>query len=433
MQNVTAIKQEILNSSTIKSNRFDRPLLYLALGQSSGELLTDILSGDWDVKIAQTIDAAEEANEIYNVSVGLVYIDHFNVPDISRVMEKLKITNSDTRWIALVSSEALDDVNICGLIKDGFYDYHTLPIDKNRLSVTLGRAHGMVELPSRDLNSEDDGLSNYGLIGRSEAMDELFKSVCKVGDVDAPVLISGESGTGKERTAYAVHGQSDRRGGPFIAVNCGALPATLIQSELFGHEKGSFTGAHQRKIGRFEAAAGGTIFLDEIGDLPLDLQVTLLRFLQEKTIERVGGVESIEVDVRVIAATHVDLEKAIAQGRFREDLYYRLDVLHLEVPPLRDRTEDIELLAKFYFDNFSREKNTCVKGFSQRALDVMRNFSWPGNVRELINRVRQAMVMCESRLIQPTDLGLEGDIQNNRIMTLEKARAAAETSAIYIA
>jgi len=217
---------------------------------------------------------------------------------------------------------------------------------------------------------------------------------------------------------------------PFIAVNCGALPTNLIQSELFGHEKGAFTGAHQRKIGRIESAAGGTLFLDEIGDLALDLQVNLLRFLQEKTIERVGGTEKIHVDVRVIAATHVDLERAVKEGRFREDLYYRLNVLHLNVPSLREREQDIELLARFFFDKFAKEKNRNVKGFRRDTLQAMNDYEWPGNVRELINRIRRAMVMCDNRLITTADLGLERRLSQRRLTTLDEARTRAEKEAI---
>jgi DNA-binding NtrC family response regulator len=271
------------------------------------------------------------------------------------------------------------------------------------------------------------------MVGTSPVMQALFRDIRKVGAVDAPVLIQGESGTGKELTALAIHARSRRAGAPFMAVNCGALPANLIQSELFGHEKGAFTGAHQRKIGRIEAAAGGTIFLDEIGDLSLDLQVNLLRFLQAKTIERVGGTQSLQVDVRVIAASHVDLERAVAEGRFREDLYYRLNVLHLRVPALRERESDIELLARFFFEKFAKEKNPQVRGFSQQALQVMNTYAWPGNVRELINRIRRAMVMCENRLIAPGDLGLERRGVKRTIRTLGGARAAAEKEAIRYA
>jgi DNA-binding NtrC family response regulator len=248
--------------------------------------------------------------------------------------------------------------------------------------------------------------------------------------VDAPVLITGESGTGKELTALAIHERSARSAGLFMVVNCGALPVNLIQSELFGYEKGAFTGAQHRKIGRIEAASGGTVFLDEIGDLPFEMQVNLLRFLQEKTIARVGGNEQIHVDTRIIAATHVDMEKAVKERQFREDLFYRLNVLRLKTPALRNRQGDIELLAKYFFDQFSHEKRPNVKGFSPAAMDAMKNHTWPGNVRELINRTRRAMVMCESRLISPADLGLERLTPRHPVLTLDQVRARAEEEAV---
>ncbi len=245
------------------------------------------------------------------------------------------------------------------------------------------------------------------------------------------MLIAGASGTGKELAARAIHERSHRSQGPFIAVNCGALPANLIQSELFGHEKGSFTGAHQRQIGYIESAEGGTLFLDEIGDLSLDLQSNLLRFLQENTIERIGGRAVIDVDVRIIAATHIDLEKAVDDGAFRDDLYYRLDVLHLKMPDLCEREEDIELLARFFFDKFSRDRQSQLKGFSEAALRAMMDHGWPGNVRELINRVRRAMVMSDKRVISPQDLGFEVAQGERSAITLDAARAEAENEVIH--
>jgi DNA-binding NtrC family response regulator len=215
-----------------------------------------------------------------------------------------------------------------------------------------------------------------------------------------------------------------------VVVDCGSLPPTLIQSELFGYEKGAFTGAQQPHKGHIEAATGGTLFLDEIGELPRDLQVNLLRFLQEKTINRLGSARKIPVDVRVIAATHVNLEKAVREGRFREDLYYRLNVIHFSVPALRERDGDIELLADFYFRKFSSEAKFSAKGYSLAALQAMRNHAWPGNVRELINRIRQALVMCENGLIRPNDLGLGAVGIAHKRVPLDDARAAAEKCAI---
>jgi transcriptional regulator with PAS, ATPase and Fis domain len=270
------------------------------------------------------------------------------------------------------------------------------------------------------------------MVGKSRPMLDLYAKLDRVTRVDAPVLITGESGTGKELVARAIHQHSRRAAGPFVPVNCGGLPESLVHSELFGHERGSFTGAHQRKIGSIEAASGGTIFLDEIGDLPLELQANLLRFLQEKVIVRVGSTQRIPIDVRVIAATHVELDRAVREGRFREDLYYRLNVLHLSVPPLRERSGDIELLVAALFDAFADQKNSIVQGFGREAMRAMAAYSWPGNVRELMNRVQHAMIMSEHRLITPADLGLSSSSTPKNVITLSRARAAAESDVIRI-
>ncbi len=224
-------------------------------------------------------------------------------------------------------------------------------------------------------------------------MQALYRSIRKVAITDAPVFISGESGTGEELTAVAIHERSVRRDQPFVAINCGAIPPHLLQSELFGYERGAFTGANQRKIGRVEAANGGTLFLDEIGDLPLESQASLLRFLQERKIERLGGQTSTEVDVRIISATHVDMQTAMIEGRFRADLYHRLCVLQIDEPPLRVRGKDIELLANHMLKRFRKDASRRLRGFSPCAIAALHNYGWPGNVRELINRVRRAIVM----------------------------------------
>jgi two-component system, NtrC family, response regulator HydG len=231
-------------------------------------------------------------------------------------------------------------------------------------------------------------------------------SLRKYAPVDLPVLITGETGSGKEVAARALHALSARRERPFVAINCGALPPNLVQSELFGHERGAFTGANARRIGHFEAACGGTVFLDEIGDLPLDAQTSLLRLLQEGTLVRVGSSQPIKLDVRVLAATHVDLESAVAQGSFREDLYYRLNVLRLHMPALRERGGDIELLAQHFLDAFRLRHPGRARTFSGSARQAMRGFGWPGNVRELLNRVQRAAVVAEGTLISAADLDL---------------------------
>jgi len=245
------------------------------------------------------------------------------------------------------------------------------------------------------------------LIGNSPAMQRVFDAIRKFAASDAPVLVSGESGTGKELVARAIHERSAYGSGPFVPINCAALPATLIAAELFGHEKGAFTGASQRRIGRLELAQGGTILLDEIGDLPLELQGHLLRFLQEGVIDRVGGRRPVKIDARVICATNSDLGRAMGSGRFREDLYYRLNVLSVHLPSLRERGDDIELLATFFLRKLAKDHGRVVTGFTADGLARVRQHSWPGNVRELIAAIRRALVMTESVAIAARDLALD--------------------------
>lgn len=256
-------------------------------------------------------------------------------------------------------------------------------------------------LPTRGRAPAKDDPASL-LVGESPAMRRVRKEVRQFSASDAAVLITGETGTGKELAARALHGLSRSARGPFIAVNCAGLPPTLVSSELFGHEKGAFTGAHQRKLGRIEAARGGTIFLDEIGDFPFEIQAHLLRFLQEKTIERVGACQPVAVDVRVIAATNKDLAQEVKEGRFREDLYYRLHVLRLHLPPLREREGDVELLSRHFLAEF---RSGSAASLSLEAMDALRAHAWPGNVRELMGRVRRAAVTAEDGEVRPGDLG----------------------------
>ena len=267
----------------------------------------------------------------------------------------------------------------------------------------------LVELCERDDESEVNSAEFSDepfMVGNSPQMRAVFEAIRRFAATDAPVLITGESGTGKELAAQAIHERSPKGSGPFVAINCGGLPSELIASELFGYEKGAFTGATSRKIGRIEAASGGTVFLDEIGDLPIELQPHLLRFLQERTIDRVGGRTPITVDVRIIAATNANLREGVADGRFREDLFYRLDVLSLEMPPLRQRGDDLELLSTFFLRRFSAETGRSFQGFTADALQAIRKHGWPGNVRELISCVRRSVVMANDEWIDIDCLGL---------------------------
>ncbi|MFI8718550.1 sigma 54-interacting transcriptional regulator [Stenotrophomonas sp. NPDC077464] len=268
------------------------------------------------------------------------------------------------------------------------------------------------------------------LVGDSAVLQVARAALRKFAPVELPVLITGETGTGKELAAQALHALSPRHGRPFLAVNCGAIPAALVQSELFGHERGAFTGAATRRLGLFETASGGTVFLDEIGDLPLDAQTNLLRVLQEGTIERVGSNHPLSVDVRVVAATHVDLEQAVERGQFRRDLFYRLNVLRLPMPPLRERGTDILLLAEHFLASFRRRHVTRARGFSTEASRALQRFNWPGNVRELLNRVQRAAIVSEAELISVADLELLSPQVEMPQRLLHDARQAAERDAL---
>ncbi|KTC36527.1 sigma-54 dependent transcriptional regulator [Pseudomonas sp. L5B5] len=385
-------------------------------------LLPGLRTIGWDVDSCDLESARERSCD-----VGLLRLQPFHLERPEAVKDL--ISRSGTEWIAVLSQEVLRLQKVGDFVCEWFFDFHTLPFDVSRVQVTLGRAFGMARL--RGQGSVHVDQPEHELLGDSRSIRDLRKLLGKLAPTESPVLIRGESGTGKELVARTLHRQSQRHDKPFVAINCGAIPEHLIQSELFGHEKGAFTGAHQRKVGRIEAANGGTLFLDEIGDLPLELQANLLRFLQEKHIERVGGSQPIPVDVRVLAATHVDLEQAITSGRFREDLYYRLNVLQVITAPLRERHGDLGMLASHFAHFYSQETGRRPRSFSEDALVAMGKHEWPGNVRELANRVRRGLVLAEGRQIQASDLGLQGlSAQEAPMGTLEDYKHRAERQAL---
>ena len=282
-------------------------------------------------------------------------------------------------------------------------------------------------------DSADEEAEPLQMVGTSEAIRSVFGLIRRVASCDVPILLTGESGTGKELAALAIHDKSRRANGPFVAINCGAIPETLLESELFGVERGAYTGATQTRKGRFEAADGGTLLLDEIGDLAPVLQVKLLRFLQDHIIERVGGRTATHVDVRVIAATNRDLHAMVAAGTFREDLYFRLAVLTIDLPPLRDRDEDVVLMARFFLQRYRRDASRPLTGYSREAIDAILRYNWPGNIRELINRVRRAVVVAEGPLITPADLDLAQSHAVEPISSLRDARREAERRCVRLA
>jgi two-component system NtrC family response regulator len=316
-------------------------------------------------------------------------------------------------------------------VGEGAFDYFGKPIQADELKVVLRRALRLFELEqeSRAALREERAQPFAEMLGRSRQMQDVFTAVRKVAPTDAPVLILGESGTGKELVARAIHRLSRREKGPFIAINCGAIPENLLESELFGHEKGAFTGAHVQRKGRVELADGGTLFLDEIGDLPLPLQVKLLRMLQERRLERVGGRQEIPVNARVLSATNADLKQAMREGRFREDLYYRIGVVMIPLPALRERGEDVGVLAAAFLERFAAEGQRRLAGFTREALSAIQAHAWPGNVRELENRIKRAVVMAEGTRVTPADLDLEGEARAEG-RALREVRAELERDTI---
>ncbi len=361
----------------------------------------------WDVTTVTDIEKAGHALRERDYCVGVVINQQ---PQHFAELGHFLSRQARMQWIGLFPSDMLALPACRNLVADHLHDYHTLPVDTERLAHTLGHALGWTQLRAQCQQIPANQPALHSLTGKSAAIQALRMEISKIARINAPVLICGESGSGKELAAIAVHALSGRSAGPFVAVNCGAMPGALIQAELFGYEQGAFTGAVKAKAGLIESAQGGTIFFDEIAELPLDQQANLLRFLQEGTIYRIGATKSIRVNARVVAASHVNLQNAAAAGRFREDLFYRLHVLPIHVPPLRERQADLVDLARFFFNAYAADKNPTLKGFSTSAMDAIVQHSWPGNVRELINRVRRAMVLGEGRLITPFDLGLDSPL-----------------------
>jgi DNA-binding NtrC family response regulator len=406
------------------------PRNVLCVGSSSTAvpLVQALRASGWEVHFPADLRGAHRSLAEHPIDVGLLFyadIDEL----LCAELDVFLTLHGRLEWVGCFGDRAVSLPGCRDLILTHLFDHHTLPIDVRRLIDCLGHAHGRASLRRAAAGSEAMP-SNDLIVGRSPAITELLRQTRRIARVEAAVLVCGESGSGKELIAHLLHHSSARASGPFVALNCGSIQGTLVQSELFGHERGAFTGAVAEKRGLFETANGGTLFLDEIGDLPLDQQVNLLRFLQEGTINRVGSARSLKLDVRVVAATNVDLEAAVARGTFRQDLYYRLNVLPLHVLPLRERREDIEVLALHFFERFRAEKSPRLKGFSRAAISAMEAYSWPGNVRELINRLRRAMVMAERRLIVPADLGLDHTAGVQFEIALNDARSKAERHAI---
>lgn len=319
------------------------------------------------------------------------------------------LANDPQQCIIMMTAHGSVDSAVEAMRK-GAFDYLEKPLERDNLLLTLRRAFERISLvrENRVLQKRIDSIKTIpNMQGEHPKMKEVFKVVAKIAPSNSTALIVGESGTGKELIARAIHEGSPRRDKPFMAINCAAIPDTLIESELFGHEKGSFTGANAREIGIFEASEGGTVFLDEIGEMNVAMQAKLLRAIQEKEIRRVGGKVNIPLDVRIVSATNKDLEQEIRKGSFREDLFYRLNVIRINLPPLRERGSDIKTLAEFFLEKYSKAAGIQVDGISRAALKLLLNYSWPGNVRQLESVIERSVLMAESNYIEPEDLPAE--------------------------
>jgi two-component system NtrC family response regulator len=347
-----------------------------------------------------------------------------------QLLEEIHVLAPDTKVIVLTGQN--DRANAVRTIALGAHDFCTKPFEPEILAWTIDRAFRVHELQeeNRRLQSAQATPATSGIITRDPEMLRICRAIEKLAPASASVLICGESGTGKELLARALHELSPRRGERFVAINCAAIPETLLEAELFGYERGAYTGAAKRTLGKIETASGGTFFLDEVGDLPVTLQVKLLRFLQERVIERVGGREEIPVDVRVVCATHQSLKDQIGTGRFREDLYYRIAEIVIDIPPLRARTGDATLLAHDLVRRFAAEQRRGPMTLLPDAIDAIESHPWPGNVRELENVIKRAVIMAEGLMIGAADVALRGADTELAVLNLRQVREEAEKSAV---
>ncbi len=389
------------------------------------------LQDEYEITLASSAEEARRA--LREAQPSVVTLDLTLRPGGSpeeglRLLDEIVDQYPLTKVIMVTGND--DPQNALIAIRRGAVDWYSKPIQLDELKGILSRALHVraIELSRGQVPST--GRKRYHrLVGESEAIRKVFALVQRVAGTDATVLITGENGSGKELVAHAIHSAGARRAGPFVPINCGAIPEQLLESELFGHERGAFTDAYRTREGKLELAEGGTIFLDEIAELPTHLQVKLLRFLQDKVVERIGGREPRRVDARVVAATNRDLQSAIAAGRFREDLYYRLSVVNIPVPPLRERGDDLRLLAEYFLEFYAKHHKRRIRGFTQSALRALQVHRWPGNVRELENRVQRAVILAQDAYVRPQDLELEA-AREPAPRSLQDARDEAERALI---
>ncbi len=402
------------------------------------------LGKEYDLLFAGDADQAhtlfkKHRPKVVTLDLGLPPHDR-DVEEGFRYLEEIIKGYPLTKVIVITGNN--DRENALRAIQLGAYDYYQKPINLKELQVIINRGLYLynIEAENRRLHIrlEKETKELGDMIGQCPQMLDIFSTIRRVAPADISVLIQGESGTGKELAATAIHLMSLRKDTPFVPINCSAIPENLLESELFGYEKGAFTGAYTQLQGKVEYAHNGTLFLDEIGELPASLQAKLLRFLQEKTIQRVGGREDIHVDARIISATGIDIDKAIHEKNFRDDLYYRISVVTINLPPLRERGNDILLLSKLFLNMFSERFKKKVNGFSASSIELLKSYEWPGNVRELENRIQRAVIMAEAPFIEPHDLGFTERLTRQRFansegLTLREAKDRAEKDMIFFA
>jgi DNA-binding NtrC family response regulator len=370
--------------------------------------------------VTEAIDARAALNEIATSRHRLVLTD-LRMPNGSGldVLRSARAADADVPVIVMTAFGSIDEA--VQAMKDGAHDFLQKPVDSNHLLLLVERALEQARLRTENVLLREEWSRHYGfprILGESETLKRAVGETQRVAQTEATVLLLGESGTGKELFARAVHHLSTRRDNPFVAINCAAIPETLIENELFGHERGAFTGASDRRQGKFELASSGTVFLDEIGELPLAVQGKLLRAIEEKVVDRIGGRAPVAVDVRIVAATNKDLKAAVENGQFRGDLFFRLAVFPIEVPPLRDRGDDIVLLAQHFASEIGRELRKREAQLTPEAIDALKQHHWPGNVRELENAIERACILSDTLLLQPKDLGL-GPVATQQSESLE--------------
>lgn len=421
----------------LKRRRFNymETILVVEDKESMAEMLKETLESE-GYRVISARDSLEGIRYLKECRVDLVLTD-LKLPPKNGI-DILKASKEENPLRPVIIMTAYGSVETAvKAMKEGAFDFITKPFDTDHLLMLIKRAIETQRLFTENILLKEEFASKLGfprIIGRSEKITSVAQMVQKVASTKTTVLLLGESGTGKELFARAIHNLSNRKHYPFVPINCAAIPRDLLESELFGHEKGSFTGADAKKLGKFELADKGTIFLDEIGDMDTTIQSKLLRAIEEGEIERVGAVKAIKVDVRIVAASNKDLEKAVEDKKFREDLYYRLNVFPIRIPPLRERNEDVPLLVEYFTNKYCLEIKTPVKSISKKALDTLMNYHWKGNVRELENAIERAVILCDGDMIMPEHFILSSMFTQGTLETVAKeALRKAETKRIVSA